>query len=721
MRRPGILAPIVALSSALCLTAPAQAQFVQAIPGTTTADALAAAMRRLGADPRDLDALLTAGELSLRLGDSSGAASLFRRAEQLSPMNGRVKAGMASILVRAERPGEALRYFNQAEGYGFDPRRFAADRGLAFDLIGEQERAQRDYRLALKAQRDDETVRRYALSLGIAGKQGAALEQIDILLRNNDRGAWRARAFILAMNGDVAGAERIAATMIPGMARGLRPFFNRLSSLGATDRAFAVHFGEVRPTAERLADARLTPALPSLAAEARAAPVLAAVQPATTKPDRGGKGKRARKRRGNLNRIEIASAAPKVSVPSSPVFARAGASPSSSGRIAPSIAAATPTPATVRRLVANSVRAGSSTARVAGRARESAVPIQRNELLRAEMRPLATPRAAPSARTTTSRLPDPARSTIVAVVQSPPTVVGITSAGVTAGRISSPPIALSAIPGLKTSSIAAATPAADVPAWSLAAAAPAPAPGRGGPTAPAFASPASTALPVSSRMGEDSILARIVAGVAIPGYELGVGAAPVPAPKPEVATISLGSTPPLALAQEKPAPVDPVAPTTQEADARRALAEKKADEDRKRLAAKKAADAKALAAKNAQVAKALAAKRAADERAVAEKRASADAKKAERTDPARIWVQVAGGANKGDLPKAWAAAKAKAPALAGRQAWSTPLRATNRVVTGPFKTDADARAFVNKLAKQGVSAFTFTSVAGQKITKLAAK
>ena len=63
--------------------------------------------------------------------------------------------------------------------------------------------------------------------------------------------------------------------------------------------------------------------------------------------------------------------------------------------------------------------------------------------------------------------------------------------------------------------------------------------------------------------------------------------------------------------------------------------------------------------------------------------------------------------------------KAKAPSVFGsRAAWSTPLRATNRVLVGPFKTDAEARSFVNQLKKEGVSTFTFTSEAGQAVTKL---
>ena len=132
---------------------------------------------------------------------------------------------MGSILVRSERPGEALRYFTQAEAAGLPPARFAGDRGLAYDLVGDQARAQRDYRLALANAPTDEIIRRYALSLGISGQRDQALEQADPLLRKTDRAAWRARAFILAMGGDLPEATRIASTMMPPqLAQGLQPF-----------------------------------------------------------------------------------------------------------------------------------------------------------------------------------------------------------------------------------------------------------------------------------------------------------------------------------------------------------------------------------------------------------------------------------------------------------------------------------------------------------------
>src|SRR3546814_19416481 len=53
-------------------------------------------------------------------------------------------------------------------------------------------------------------------SLGISGQKDAGIAILDPLLREQDRAAWRDRAFILAMNGDVDEAEKIAKAMMPG-------------------------------------------------------------------------------------------------------------------------------------------------------------------------------------------------------------------------------------------------------------------------------------------------------------------------------------------------------------------------------------------------------------------------------------------------------------------------------------------------------------------------
>ena len=132
----------------LLVAAPSFAQTVVQPLGLSDADRLAEQVRRLGANPRDLDALLSAAEISIRLDDLSAAGAFLARAEKIAPISARGQAVKAALLVRSERPGEALRLFGQAETMGLPPARYAADRGLAYDLIGEQRRAQADYRLA---------------------------------------------------------------------------------------------------------------------------------------------------------------------------------------------------------------------------------------------------------------------------------------------------------------------------------------------------------------------------------------------------------------------------------------------------------------------------------------------------------------------------------------------------------------------------------------------
>jgi hypothetical protein len=87
--------------------------------------------------------------------------------------------------------------------------------------------------------------------------------------------------------------------------------------------------------------------------------------------------------------------------------------------------------------------------------------------------------------------------------------------------------------------------------------------------------------------------------------------------------------------------------------------------------------------------------------------------------PSRHWVQVAGGANRATLPREFARLRTLAPRLlGGRTAYTTPLRATNRLLVGPFASAREAQAFVNQLAASNVPAFAWTSEAGQEIERL---
>lgn len=757
---PAFLAPAALLLACAPAALFAQA-VVQALPGTTDADRLAEQMRALASNPRDLNALIVAADLSLSLGDLSGAASLYARAEKVSATDPRIRAGEGAILVRSERPGEALRYFAQAEAGGADVRSFVADRALAYDLIGQQERAQRDYRLALKTRPDDEIVRRYALSLGISGKRDAALEQIDPLLRKTDRSAWRIRAFILAMGGDQAGAEKIATTMLPaGMAQGLLPFFRRLPTLPAADRAFAVHFGEVHTTPERLADARLAPILPQLAPEP--APVaLAAVQPATqtTKSE-----KRRRGGRRNDTAVALAANVAKpaqiVPPPAPPIPAANAYAAQTTARVQllPDVTPTTstnPNPSYTAANALTTVRPGTLPASQLGYAAPVTLASAATSAPPRASSPTTGVSKAPTVSNNAATAPViAARAPVTAMPQPTPAAsVSPTSAANTLATASTPLQPYSAKPStvvVTPAPVAASLPTtAPTQVATIRPVTPVPQPSTPNPMATASAissSAASTlvasaapgAVPVStpsvpalgydptvakvataaappessynappSRAEADSVLARIVAGLSIPASELGV-TEPV-----RVAAVPTAASPDTAarvLAEAKAK------------EARDALAEKALAA--KTLADKRTADRKALADKKALAAKKLAdaEKLEAAKQEAEDRKAAAEAKKAARANPARIWVQVAGGANEGDLPKAYAAVKAKAPDIfGGRGAWSTPLRATNRVLVGPFKTDADARSFVNQLKKGGVSAFTFTSDAGQSVTKLPAK
>jgi len=761
--------------------------FAQTADENRDADALAADMRLLAANPLDIEALVTAGELTLKMGDNTAAAGFFGRAEKLDPLNPRVKAGLGSLLVRAERPGEALRLFQEAEARGLDPRKYAGDRGLAYDLIGEQERAQRDYRLALRTGADDEITRRYALSMGISGRKKEALDLLDALLRKSDRAAWRDRAFILAMSGDRESAQKIANSMMsPGLGAGLAPFFDRLPMLSAADRAFAVNFGELRATPERVADARMIPALPRLGPDPTAPKVVAVVEqprPRPAVPEDTGKKKKRKKYEYLAPAVPAAKPAPPVEVAMNPPSsATPGAAPTSAPQPSPRVTYAAPIP----------------------------VPKPATGLTPAST-PLPSPvKVAESPKPT----PAPTPATVAAPPPAPlPAPVVVAAAPAPA-------------PGFSATNTASGV--ADRPT-----------------AAEAGISPAPTA---TSRVSEDTVLARIIAGISVPGSELGVAPLPTraapppppPAPKPVEATPEAKAK----VEQPKPAARLPEPRSTtrktsgeETADARdskpakgrngKPLADANAAKDdaaasdeaacpplrkgkattRGRATAKgkstakcevaaakggrdaKADDAKAdnaalddngcpppakgrattrgratlrgKAAVRCETADAKAARDAKTEEVALDKNGcplppargkagtrgrsdqvaarrgksgakgkasakceTADAKGAKadaatKGDSARVWVQVAGGANQAALEKAWNGLKAKAPDLfRNRQGWSTPLRATNRVLTGPFKSEDEAQAFVNQMAKAGLSGFVFTSTKGQKVDRL---
>lgn len=223
---------------------------VQPLPGGPGMQ-LNAALGKLARNPRDVAALIEAGRASAAIGDAEAAMGFFRRADQLQPASANIKAGLAGAMVVAEDPFSAIPLFDEAERIGpIDPK-LLSDRGLAYDLVGDGELAQRYYRQALAAGPDDETLRRLALSLAIAGDRRGMEVTLSPLLQKQDKAAWRTRAFAFAILGLPSEAEAVARANLPETAAGgMVAYLRYMPRLTPAQQAAAANLGHFPRAAE---------------------------------------------------------------------------------------------------------------------------------------------------------------------------------------------------------------------------------------------------------------------------------------------------------------------------------------------------------------------------------------------------------------------------------------------------------------------------------------
>jgi Flp pilus assembly protein TadD len=235
-----ILAGVGAVLSAIPGTAHGEAIPVYA---ESAADALERNVRILAESPRNFEALLAAGKAALHLGDAQSAAGFFGRAEEVNPNSPLAKAGMGAALVATGDPRGALTHFARAQQLGATAVSVGCDRGLAYDLLGQQVAAQTDYRAAMNGPDRDEARRRLALSLAISGDKDTAVATLQPLLQRRDVAAQRVRALALAVAGDIGAAKTALDYTMPGTSHRMDPFFRRLPSLSSAEKAAAVHLG----------------------------------------------------------------------------------------------------------------------------------------------------------------------------------------------------------------------------------------------------------------------------------------------------------------------------------------------------------------------------------------------------------------------------------------------------------------------------------------------
>ena len=88
--------------------------------------------------------------------------------------------------------------------------------------------------------------------------------------------------------------------------------------------------------------------------------------------------------------------------------------------------------------------------------------------------------------------------------------------------------------------------------------------------------------------------------------------------------------------------------------------------------------------------------------------------------PSRIWVQLATGRDKAALAFDWRRmARTSVELLRSRKAYVAAWGQTNRLLTGPFETEAAASAFLAQARRAGADGFLWTSPAGQVVDALA--
>lgn len=205
--------------------------------------ALTRYVHTLADSPQDFDALIGAGKSALELGDAQAAAGFFARADDVDPRSPLPQAGMGAVAVANGEPQAALPYFKRAQQLGASVTSFACDRGLAYDLMGQQAQAQADYRLAMTGADREEATRRLALSLAIGGDRNGALQAIAPLSAKGDPEVARVRAFVLALTGDTGSAMTMINAAMPSNSASIAPFMQRLASLTAGQKAAAVNLG----------------------------------------------------------------------------------------------------------------------------------------------------------------------------------------------------------------------------------------------------------------------------------------------------------------------------------------------------------------------------------------------------------------------------------------------------------------------------------------------
>ena len=195
-------------------------------------------------DPKDFDSLIGAGRAALELGDAQAAAGFFARADEVNPRSPLPQEGMGAVSVANgdAAGGDAL--FHPRPAARRAASAFGCHRGLAYDLLGQQAKAQTDYRAALSG-RDATRPAAGWRSVSPSVATAPARSDVGAALREGRPRRRRVRAFVLALTGDPNAAITCDQRRDAGSSAGVAPFLQRLPVAPAGQKAAAVNLGIV--------------------------------------------------------------------------------------------------------------------------------------------------------------------------------------------------------------------------------------------------------------------------------------------------------------------------------------------------------------------------------------------------------------------------------------------------------------------------------------------
>lgn len=200
--------------------------------------------------PDDPKPLAELGSTLLQLKAYTESARAYRSAIDMAPNDPELHRGLATVLLALNQPAAALPELEQAKGENGGDARLYNSLGVAHDLIGRHDLAQKDYREAMRLAPKNRGIKNnYGLSLALSGDYAAAAAALGEIADNVDSPArYRLNlALVYGLAGDDRKAGDIARTALDETAvRSNLAYYALLRGMDDKARAAAIMGGQIQ-------------------------------------------------------------------------------------------------------------------------------------------------------------------------------------------------------------------------------------------------------------------------------------------------------------------------------------------------------------------------------------------------------------------------------------------------------------------------------------------